>query len=445
MLYISCTQKHMTIEDLKVFSIKKVKFSDFAKLILLLASFLLLATALIFYKTIFILSTPVFSSFWIFYGVVVSVYLISRIPYAYLYEDRHRKYPNSSYPSVSVVIAAKNEEKSIFKTISKCVESEYPAELEFIIVDDGSTDGTKNEVTRAKKIYGDKIKLISFPKHYGKREAMASGVDEAENDVIVFVDSDSFLSPNAIRHITEHFIADESIGAVAGNTKVENADTNLLTKMQSVQYAISFDVYKTGESVHKAVTCCPGCFSAYRKIAIKPLIQKWKEQEFLGVRGTFGDDRGLTNFVLRDWNVVYCEKAKGATMVPEQFPVYWRQQLRWKKSWTREGILAGAFMWKRHPFASIGFYINFSFPFLGPILALKVLILSVQTGNPALFGVFMVGFILVGMTFALFVRIYRGAKNWFYMPLFSTLFISTLIWQMIYAFLTLRDSRWGTR
>jgi hyaluronan synthase len=216
--------------------------------------------------------------------------------------------------------------------------------------------------------------------------------------------------------------------------------------MQSIQYAISFDIYKAGESVHRSVTCCPGCFSAYRAVAVKPLVEAWKGQKFLGSTGTFGDDRGLTNFVLKSWDIVYCERAKATTTVPEKFRIYWRQQLRWKKSWIREGVLAGFFMWKkRHPLASFAFYVHFTFPILGPLLAGFVLAHSITTQNPLLFVVFICGFMLIGMMFALFVRTYFDAENWMYMPFFSLMFVCVLIWQMPYALLTLRKTHWGTR
>jgi len=418
-----------------------------AKEYFLVACFLCLITTLALYKVLMLVNMAHSLSFWTFYSIIVTIFLISRIPYAYLHKDEHNKiYPDSTYPDVSIIIAAKNEEEGIFKTITTCINSKYSGEIECIVVNDGSTDGTQEEVLRARAFYGERVQLISFAENKGKREAMAVGINEAHYDIIVFVDSDSFLAANALRLIVEHFMANKRIGAVSGNTKVDNIDANVLTKMQSVQYAVSFDIYKASESVHSSVTCCPGCFSAYRKEAIKPLVHLWKEQKFLGSKGTFGDDRGLTNFVLRGWDIVYCEMAQASTTVPETFPVYWRQQLRWKKSWIREGTFAGMFMWKtRHPLASFAFYTNFSFPILGPILAATVLVTSIETRNPLLFIIFMSSFLLLGLVFALFVRVYRGTKYWMYMPIFSLLFITVFIWQMPYALLTLRDTRWGTR
>lgn len=406
-----------------------------------------LVTGLLLYKVVLIASISSVPSFWTIYGIIATVFLISRLPYAYLHKDEHSKiYPESAYPDVSIVIAAKNEEKGIFKTITTCMEQQYPGKIECIVIDDGSDDNTSGEVVRAQKIYGDKIKLVVFPENKGKRDAMAVGINSALYEIIVFVDSDSFLAPDAIHHITEHFLADEKIGAVAGNTKVENRNKNLLTRMQSIQYAVSFDIYKAGESVYHSVTCCPGCFSAYRKAAIKPSAHLWKEQKFLGSRGTFGDDRGLTNFVLQGWDIVYCQKARATTTVPEKFIKYWRQQLRWKKSWIREGTFAAMFMWKKkHPLASFGFYTNFSFPIVGPILAGDVLFNSIMARNPLLFVFFMFGFILLGIVFALFARVFYGAENWMYMPLFSLLFVLLFIWQVPWALITLRKTHWGTR
>lgn len=413
----------------------------------LLFTFLFLVTGLVLYKVVFIANMSLVPSFWTIYGIITTVFLISRLPYAYLYNDEHDKiYPDSVYPDVSIIIATKNEEGGIFKTIATCIESQYPGKIECIIIDDGSTDGTKNEIIKAQRFYGDRVRLVSFSENRGKREAMAAGINEALYEIVVFVDSDSFLDPKALRHITEHFLGDERIGAVSGNTKVENVNANLLTRMQSIQYAVSFDIYKASESVHRSVTCCPGCFSAYRKKVIKPLAQTWKEQKFFGSKGTFGDDRALTNFVLQWWDIVYCEKARASTTVPEKFSDYWNQQLRWKKSWIREGLFASMFMWKkRHPLASFAFYTNFSFPILGPILAGNVFLNSVKTHNPLLFVVFMFGFILLGTVFALFVRVYRRAENWMIMPLASLLFVSIFIWQLPYALITIRNTRWGTR
>lgn len=421
--------------------------SSFAKKSLVAILFFIFVIALVLYKAVFISVATTLSSFWTVYGIIVSIFLVTRIPIAYLYEDDHDTSRLESLQNVSIIIPAKNEEAGIGRSIDTCLTSDYPGAVECIVVNDGSSDGTEREVFAARERHGaDRVKLISFSENRGKREAMAAGVSLSKYGIIVFVDSDSFLAADGLRTIVSHLMHDPRIGAVSGNTKVENARANILTRIQSIQYAISYDIYKTCESVNRAVTCCPGCFSAYRRDAIAPFIDEWKEQRFLGKKGTFGDDRSLTTFLLREgWNVEYCEGARATTTVPESFAIYLKQQLRWKKSWIREGVIGGLSMWRRHPLVSLTFYIHFTFPFLGPLLMLQVLFFSIATQNPLLFLLFLLGFTVIGIIFGLFVHIHRSAEYWLYMPLFSFLFVGIMMWQMPYALLTVRETRWGTR
>ena len=89
--------------------------------------------------------------------------------------------------------------------------------------------------------------------------------------------------------------------------------------MQAVRYFVAFRVCKAAESIFGAVTCCSGCFSAYRREAIAPVLERWENQRFLGRPATYGDDRSLTNFVLRKWKVTYDELARSRTIVPAHF------------------------------------------------------------------------------------------------------------------------------
>ena len=82
-----------------------------------------------------------------------------------------------------------------------------------------------------------------------------------------FIDSDSLIEPHAIRNLVAYF-ADPAVGAVCGHTDVSNKGTNLLTRMQAMQYYIAFSVYKSAEALFGAVTCCSGCFSGYRRAAL---------------------------------------------------------------------------------------------------------------------------------------------------------------------------------
>lgn len=399
---------------------------------------------IIVYKTYYFVHTPLTQSL-VFYSIFTGAFLLSRLIIAFYYEDNHkRKHSPKKYPRVSFVIACKNEEDSIRKTIAACMRSDYPGVMECVAVNDGSTDKTLLEMRKAKRDFPGKVKIINFEKNRGKREGMAEGVKASKNEIIIFVDSDSFLASDAAKHIVEHFMEDPKIGAISGNTMVENKDVNTLTKMQSARYGVSYDIFKSCESVFGTVTCCPGCFSAYRKSSILKVMDRWLNQTFLGTRSTFGDDRSLTNYVMRTEKVIYCRKAVATTIVPEKYPQFFKQQLRWKKSWIREGANTGSFIWKKHPIASISYYTNLFIPILGPIVVGKMLIVDVLMRGEMPFY-FVGGVLVMSILFGIYYYLIYQNRYWWYVTIFTLLYTFVLVWQMPYAVLKVRDTKWGTR
>ena len=70
--------------------------------------------------------------------------------------------------------------------------------------------------------------------------------------------------------------------------------------------------------------------------------------------------------MLRDWKVQYESSARSHTIVPDNFRQFMRQQLRWKRSWTRESLIAGSFMWRKHPLAAMSAYVGMVLPVVAP-------------------------------------------------------------------------------
>jgi len=239
------------------------------------------------------------------YSIGVASFILSRFVIALFYRPPKDV---GLEPTVSVIITAFNEEDAIMRTVAACYGADYPREkLEVICVDDGSTDGTVRELERATRRWPALI-VDKFEKNKGKREAMAAGARVATGDILLYVDSDSFVRRDGIRAMVQGF-ADPRVAAVSGHTDVANARVNALTRMQDVRYYVAFRVMKAAESVFGAVTCCPGCFSAYRRTCMVEVLEPWLKQHFLGVQATFGDDRSLTNFLLRKYKVIYSSAA----------------------------------------------------------------------------------------------------------------------------------------
>jgi len=374
------------------------------------------------------------------YGLLVSGFIVSRLVLAYLY----RPPPDTGYrPTVSVVVVCKNEEASIRETLECVYRSDYRRDLlEVIAVDDGSTDGTLAEMQATARAHPD-LQVVSFERNRGKRHGMAAGALLAKGEVLVYVDSDSFLRPEAVAKLASAF-SDRSVGAVCGHADVQNARANFLTKMQEVRYYVAFRVVKAAESVFSAVTCCSGCLAAYRRSAVLEVLDPWLGQTFLGTPATFGDDRALTRYMLKRHRVVYHAGARCTTIVPERWGVFFRQQLRWKKSWIRENLLLSAFIWKRHPLMVVSFYMSVLFPLVSPGIVLHALVLPLAGWGTFSF-VYIYGAVLMSSLYALVYLARHRDGLWIYGVWFSLFYMVALVWQTYWALLTVRQNQWGTR
>ncbi len=379
------------------------------------------------------------------YSFIVTSYILSRFILAYFHKSVPIDY--DYLPTVSFVVPAKNEGDNIRKTLMQFGDTNYPYQkMEVIAINDGSDDNTLNEMQAARDILAPKFKrflVIDWKQNRGKREGMAEGVKLAKGEIVVFVDSDSFIDKDCVRNLVKYF-KDESVGAVSGHTDVYNYDTNLLTRMQSVRYYISFKVYKAAESVFGMVTCCPGCCSAYRRKYLNEFIDEWLDQKFLGKKCTFGDDRSLTNFVIRKYKALYSPEAKAVTVVPDTFRKYMKQQQRWKKSWVRETLIASSFIWKRSPGAAVFFYSYVFLALISPVVFFRAMFIEpiMQGSFPY---VYLTGLLLMLVLHGIYYRIEVGDKKW--IPAVGAFWFTTviLIWQLPWAGFTISDTRWGTR
>jgi hyaluronan synthase len=337
----------------------------------------------------------------------------------------------------------KNEEKIISAAISRCFCANYPEDkLEVIVVNDGSRDATFDEIKKCKEEY-PRLKVIDFKEHKGKRQAIAAGATLSKGEIIACLDSDSLLNKDALYYLVQGF-TDPSVGAVCGHAYILNSDENALTRMQEVRNFIAFRVIKAAEHVFSSVTCCSGSLSAYRREYLTRVMDKWLNQTFLGKAATFGDDRSLTNLILRKYRVLYDDRAVVETAAPSGWKKFFRQQLRWKKSWFRESLNACGFIWRRHPAASLSFYIGFILPLISPLVVFKVFVYQpLLLGKPSHY--YALGLGLMSLLFSLYYLAKRPNRKWIYGIYFCVLYTVLLSWQIYYAIITCRRNHWGTR
>ncbi len=354
---------------------------------------------------------------------------------------------------MTIIVPCYNEETWIDRTIIQAVNQDYPIDkLEVLIVDDCSTDNSREVILRTiEKLdqenqrfrVKERVRPIFQAKNGGKREALSAGVRIAKHELVVFVDSDSFLDVFAIRNIVQPF-KDPKTGGVSGRCDVANTYTNELTRMQSVRYYIAFRIMKAAEAVFDTVTCLSGPLSCYRKEIVESHIDDWLNQKFLGQKATFGDDRSMTNFVLRDYRCNYQDTAVVYTIVPNNYKSFLKQQMRWKRSWLRESMIAGTFMWKKEPFAALFFYIGLIVPIAAPIVVLYNLV-YIPIIHRVFPTTFLVGLLMMSLLMSFVQLILRKSSTWLYALFFCIYYEAVLLWQMPIAMLTFWKSTWGTR
>lgn len=385
------------------------------------------------------------------YSIMAAVFLLSR----YLFGALYREVPLdiNFTPGVTILIPCFNEEQWIQKTILSCINQDYPVDkIEVIIIDDCSSDKSLEKIDEVvQRLYREgeqfetrsRLKYIALNKNAGKREALAAGAREAKHELLVFVDSDSFLDPFAIRNLVQPF-KDPKMGGVSGRTDVANTYTNGLTKMQAVRYYIAFRIMKAAEAYFDVVTCLSGPLSCYKKQLVMDNMERWLNQSFLGQKATFGDDRSMTNFILRHHRTSYQDSAVCQTIVPNKYQVFLKQQMRWKRSWLRESLIAGSFMFKKEPFAAALFYIGLLVPVMAPVVVLYNLV-YVPVTRHVFPTTFLVGLLLMAFLMSMAQLLLRRSTTWIFGLAFCLYYEAVLLWQMPVAWVTFWKSTWGTR
>ncbi|MDQ6799371.1 MAG: glycosyltransferase, partial [Acidobacteriota bacterium] len=267
----------------------------------------------------------------------VRVFLVTILAVFSKYKSRHAKFDDAYRPSVSVVIAAFNEQKVISRTIRAVLANRYEP-LEIIVVDDGSSDGTSDEVVRDFADHQN-LRLLRQP-NGGKASALNRGIAQATGEIIIALDADTIFGRHTIAYLVRHFVNDD-VGAVAGNVKVGNR-INPLTYWQSIEYVTSQNLDRQAFNVINSVSVVPGAVGAWRRAAIV--------QAGGYTTDTMAEDMDLTWRIRRSgWRIETDSDAVGYTEAPDSFTALFRQRFRWafgtlQSLWKHRGAL-GRYGW----------------------------------------------------------------------------------------------------
>lgn len=230
------------------------------------------------------------------------------------------------HPVISVVIPAWNEEVGILRTIQSVIANKYPYK-EIIIINDGSTDGSRELVDKFIAKYKKTHKRAHVVQHYiengGKGRALNYGIKKSKGSIILTMDADSALAPDALTNLVEHF-RDPRVAAVVGQVRVGNIHGRLIGRMQQLEYLFGF-YFKRAHCVMGAEYIYGGACAAFRRAKTFDYFGMFDEANKtedieMSMRSKF---HGLRS--------VYAEDVVCYTEGASSYMGLINQRLRWKK------------------------------------------------------------------------------------------------------------------
>ena len=222
-----------------------------------------------------------------------------------------------TYPNISIIMSAYNEEQVIEKRFANIQECHYPKEsIEIIFIDDFSSDDTKNLAKLCLERSGIKYQLIANTERLGTNRSYNSGITKANYPIIVTTDADVFFEPAALNYLIGRLLSNEKIAAVTGELR-PLMNTSSITKLEAV-YRSFYGRMCDWESALDSTYNFNGALVAFRSDLIKRINDKR------------GADDANTAFeaIRKGYRAVYESKAIVYEDIPQSFKTQYRQKTR---------------------------------------------------------------------------------------------------------------------
>ena len=238
-------------------------------------------------------------------------------------DKRPKVMVDQKYPPVTVLMAAYNEVSSVKSTLISLFKQDYPAPIEIIVISDGSIDGTVDKVREVQYDHAN-VKLLYLQRNGGKAAALNHGLAVCKTDILISIDSDSYIFKDGIRNLVGRYLSDPiNTKAVAGEILIRNSRENWITKAQEWDYFLGIASVKRIQSLFQGTLVAQGAFSLYdRKTLVE--LGGWPEM--------VGEDIVLTWKILSaGYRVGHAEDAMAFTDCPNSLRKFIRQRQRWSR------------------------------------------------------------------------------------------------------------------
>lgn len=229
------------------------------------------------------------------------------------------------YPTCTILIPAHNEAKVIGNTIQAMVDMEYPeGKLQIIVVNDGSTDSTKDIILEYAAQY-PKVEIYDIPAGEGgkgKSRTLNLGIKAAKGEVIAIYDADNTPDRKALKYLVAQLVLHKELGAVLGKFRTVNKNRNLLTKFINIETLSFQSMLQAGRWQMHNIATLPGT----NFVMWNWLIQKldgWDEEALT-------EDSELSIRIYQEgYKIKFIPYAITYEQEPESWKVWIKQRMRW--------------------------------------------------------------------------------------------------------------------
>lgn len=243
--------------------------------------------------------------------------------------------------TVDVVVPIYNEDPALLSAGIRSVATQDRKPRALWLIDDGSQqEGVpflvlEQPEVRAAITAACAAGIAVHPRRQvnkGKRHAQAVAFAASDADIFITTDSDTYLETDTIAQLLIPFSRSE-VMSVGGAAYGQNVRKSFFTRALDLGFVMSFLQGRVAEGYFGSVRVNCGILAAYRGDVVRPNLERFLNQRFMGVPVRAGDDRALTFFAKEKGRAEFQPEAVAFSALPENLSHLARQRMRWARSW----------------------------------------------------------------------------------------------------------------
>lgn len=321
--------------------------------------------------------------FWGALALLLHSYLIYpfSLPLIHFVYRPRRKVDLNNVPTLSIIIAAYNEEKIIGQKIENCLELDYPAaQIEILVGSDGSSDRTIEILNQ----YQSKANLRIFPytSRRGKAAVLNDLIREAKGETLLFCDANTLFLQNTARKLVSSF-SDPKVGCVCGRLVLRDSTGTSLGQGESLYWTFESELKLLEGKLGIVMGANGGVYALRRRLA-----------PILPVRKTTMDDFYIATHVLaKGFSVIYEPLAIGSEETSLDKFGEFRRKIRIGQANANQLLHYLKLLNPKHPLVSYSFLSHKLLRWLGPLFMLLLFPVNALLAHPfsihSTYGIFL--------------------------------------------------------